>query len=197
MQIRQKRPTDRKDPSGFRKYIDFGFFDVLHQRSEFFFGAFPGNQKLFRLLHIRCHYGMNGSRVRDFPVHEEGKGRQRLSIHHALYIDEAQDHQHGRAADTEDQPEPVGVGAKTDHMVKEKAHREAAAPVRDDHQDEGDARILETAEDTLDRRRNRIKELPSCTIDQELSGNGRDNRVAGIDISDGRAEKHRHRCRHR
>ena len=82
-------------------------------------------------------------------------------------------------------------------MVKEKAHREAAAPVRNDHQNKGDTRILETAEDPLDRSGDRIKELPACTIDQELSGNGGDDRVARIHISDGRAEKHRHRSRHR
>ena len=54
-----------------------------------------------------------------------------------------------------------------EHIVKEKAGGEADEPVGDEHEEEGNLRILITAQDPLNGSCDVIEELPAGAVDEE------------------------------
>lgn len=69
--------------------------------------------------------------------------------------------------------------------VQEEAHGEAAAPVGQNHEDEGNPCVLQSPKDALDGGGNGVEELPAGAVDEELSCNEGYGGIVGVDGADG------------
>ena len=125
------------------------------------------------------------------------------SVHDSFDIEQSENHEERRASYAEIKAEPVRSCAKIRHAVQKEAHWEASAPVSGNHKDEGYACIFQSAKNSLNRSGNRVEELPSGAVDQELCCNGCDSCIIRVYHSDGMTEEERkgnghksasHRC---
>ena len=185
--ICQEGQTDGEDSSCFCEDVHFPFFLILDQGRELFFGLREEGQQFFGLFYISMEgSGVGGYRRygRRFPSGEEGKdgrhGDDRLSCQFPFHVEETEHHEEGGAAHAEVEAQPVGVSAQGGVAVQEKAHGEAAAPVGDDHEDEGNPGVLQSPENALDGGGNGIKELPAGAVDKELPCNHGYRCIVGV-----------------
>ena len=78
-----------------------------------------------------------------------------------------------------------------EHIIKEKAGGEANKPVGDEHEEEGDFRVLIAAQDSLDGSRDVIEELPSGAVDKKEAAKRNDGRIRAVERNDFLSEEKR------
>lgn len=69
-------------------------------------------------------------------------------------------------------------------VVEEKTGGEANEPVSDEHEEEGDFRVLIAAQDPLDGSRDVIEELPSGAVDKKEAAKRNDGRIRAVEGND-------------
>ena len=76
-------------------------------------------------------------------------------------------------------------------VVEEKTGGEANEPVGDEHEEEGDFRVLIAAQDPLNGSRDVIEELPSGAVDKKEAAKRNDGRIRAVERNDLLPEKER------
>ena len=195
MKVGEEGHADGEDSAHFFVDVHFRFFDFLHDDGQFFFHFCPKCQQFFRFFHVSMKGdGVNGDCGRgcfssDKKRKYSGECGHRSAVQFSFHVEEAENHEEGGTGYAEVEAQPEGVGAQGGMGVQEEAHGEAAAPVGQDHEDEGNPGILEAPKNPLDGGGNSVEELPAGAVDEELSCNEGHRCVVGVDGADGASEE--------